>query len=396
MKVRYLVAWVVAWGFVSGCGSGAGGDSAPAPSPSPSPAPAPAPGGGTTPSPASLYSVKDVGALGSCSSTAHGLNNLGQVVGESPDANFRIYAFATNGDGAGIYSLGVLPGRVIEQPASTAQAINDAGVIVGNIGNGSDAFLVGPGQAMSSLRTLTGASVGAIYAWGINAQGRVTGQASVSGYFHAFITGANGSGFTDIGTFPNPISGNETFGYGVNASGQVVGGATGFCTKGGVDGYSCGSFLTRADGSGLESLGVLGAETPFARSGSLQAKALAINDNGLIVGYSDTENLGPVHAFVKSGTAMKDLGAFGGTSSRANAVNNAGTVVGQYTLSNGKHSAFLWTDAGGMVDLNTLIDPTSGWGITDAVAINDKGQIAVNADHPGLSNCQRALLLTKQ
>lgn len=46
---------------------------------------------------------------------------------------------------------------------------------------------------------------------------------------------------------------------------------------------------------------------------------------------------------------------------------------------------------GQMLDLNTLIDPASGWYLTEAAAINDRGQIAAT----GYSNGrQHALLLT--
>jgi probable HAF family extracellular repeat protein len=37
--------------------------------------------------------------------------------------------------------------------------------------------------------------------------------------------------------------------------------------------------------------------------------------------------------------------------------------------------AFLYTSGSGMVDLNTLIDPLSGWELLDAADINDAGQI---------------------
>lgn len=40
-----------------------------------------------------------------------------------------------------------------------------------------------------------------------------------------------------------------------------------------------------------------------------------------------------------------------------------------------------------MVDLNSLIDPHSGWTLSTATAINDRGQIVVNSG-------TRALLLT--
>ena len=44
-------------------------------------------------------------------------------------------------------------------------------------------------------------------------------------------------------------------------------------------------------------------------------------------------------------------------------------------LADGTDAAFLYTDAGGMVNLNTLVQ-VNGWTLDAAVAINDNGQIA--------------------
>ncbi|MBK8018785.1 MAG: DUF3466 family protein [Betaproteobacteria bacterium] len=342
----------------------------------------------------------DVGVLGNCESTAHGLNNRGQVVGDSADPNFRTYAFATGPNGAGIRNLGT-PGAVFGNPVSSARGINDYGTIVGNLGNGDGVFVSSPnGTGGPLVRITPPAGTGGIYAWAINASGQIAGQFQptygtnpVNAPFHAFVTAPGGGAFTDVGAFPSLFNDNETYGRAVNATGQIAGGASGFCNKQTANGYFCGSFSTKASSGDLYSLGVLGAETPFSR-GNSQSFALGINDKGRIVGYSDTVNGGPSHAYVSDGTTLTDLETFGGTSSRANAINNAGQVVGQYTLNSGARRAFLWDDASGMVDLNTRIDASSGWTLTEAVAINDKGQIAANASHPRFPNCSHAVLLS--
>jgi probable HAF family extracellular repeat protein len=75
---------------------------------------------------------------------------------------------------------------------------------------------------------------------------------------------------------------------------------------------------------------------------------------------------------------MLDLGTLGGADSYGYAVNGHGHVVGlSYVppeVSNNSH-AFLYTAASGMVDLNDLIDPLSGWELLDADDINDAGQM---------------------
>jgi probable HAF family extracellular repeat protein len=75
---------------------------------------------------------------------------------------------------------------------------------------------------------------------------------------------------------------------------------------------------------------------------------------------------------------MQDLGTLGGLNSYGIGVTPAGHVVGASEVpaevSNYTH-AFLYTDGGGMVDLNTRIDPLSGWELLDADGVNDAGQI---------------------
>jgi probable HAF family extracellular repeat protein len=71
--------------------------------------------------------------------------------------------------------------------------------------------------------------------------------------------------------------------------------------------------------------------------------------------------------------------------------------------------AFLWEDGGPMVDLNTLVSSNSGIQLTEAVQINDRGEIAaqgpdVNGDnhavllipcdegHPGVEDCDYSMV----
>jgi probable HAF family extracellular repeat protein len=102
-----------------------------------------------------------------------------------------------------------------------------------------------------------------------------------------------------------------------------------------------------------------------------------------VTGDADTANKIPnnpnpiTHAFLYSGGALQDLGALGsGYYSQGYGVNKFGQVVGiSSTNSNGSYTAFLYSSSTGMVDLNTLISPTSGWVLGDAQAISDTGYI---------------------
>ena len=73
---------------------------------------------------------------------------------------------------------------------------------------------------------------------------------------------------------------------------------------------------------------------------------------------------------------MMDLGNLGAIYCEALGINNAGQVVGDFGNHIDNH-AFLYNGSN-MVDLNTLIDPSSGWTLQDANSINNLGQIVGN------------------
>jgi len=114
-----------------------------------------------------------------------------------------------------------------------------------------------------------------------------------------------------------------------------------------------------------------------------------INERGQVVGWADTK-AGQSHAFLWQNGVMRDLGAFGGPESHAVDVNERGQVVGwaETTARNRDdlrddpvHHAFLW-QSGVMRDLGTFGGPDS-----KAVAINESGQIVGTADTPRTTPC---------
>ena len=83
----------------------------------------------------------------------------------------------------------------------------------------------------------------------------------------------------------------------------------------------------------------------------------------------------PSHAFLYAGGTLTDLGTLpGGQSSYPYGINNNGQVVGFSDTSSGYDFAFLYS-GGTMTDLNSLILPNSGWTLVQATAINDNGCI---------------------
>ena len=90
---------------------------------------------------------------------------------------------------------------------------------------------------------------------------------------------------------------------------------------------------------------------------------------------------------------MTDLGnAFGGDISSADAINDQGVIVGAASLPGGSGHAFIEFPGGPMGDLNDFIDPTAGWTLGEALAINGQGQILVAANDA--AGHDRAVLLT--
>lgn len=101
---------------------------------------------------------------------------------------------------------------------------------------------------------------------------------------------------------------------------------------------------------------------------------MAVNSAGTVVGT------GGQSAFVYDST-LHTLGTFGGTNSEALAINDSGQVVGDAdTPFSGSH-AFLYDAVHGMVDLNSLLKPGEDWVLSRAVAINNLGQILAFGSH---------------
>jgi probable HAF family extracellular repeat protein len=156
---------------------------------------------------------------GAIFSGANSINNPGQVVGYSTTATSIVsHAFITGPNGVGITDLGTLGGVY-----SWAYGINNPGQVAGQSETAAGqyhAFITGPnGVGMTDLGTLGGVNSGAN---SINDTGQVAGQSeTAAGQLHAFITSPNGVGMTDLGT----LGGNytESSARGISNAGQVVG-----------------------------------------------------------------------------------------------------------------------------------------------------------------------------
>lgn len=295
------------------------------------------------------------------------INNNGEVVGVNNNDG-HAFSYTTTGD---LIDLGTLGGS-----GSEAFSANDDGQIVGAseyTTNGAvHAFSYTTRGGMVDLGTLNGSQSAAL---GINNYGEIVGNSDASNGIHAFSYTGTG-GMVDLGTFLGTDSEVDS----INDEGLIIGYYD-------PDPYYIWvhAFSYTAE-SGMVDLGTLDGLASLAR---------AVNDSGEIVGSLSVWGIlgTDPHAFSYTASdGMVDLGTLGGWKSEALGINNHGEIVGwSSTTTNAEPTdAFLYLD-GVMVDLNSLIPPGSGIYLTNAVAINNNGQIVANGFLDGTNG---AFLLT--
>jgi probable HAF family extracellular repeat protein len=296
--------------------------------------------------------------IGGTKSWGYGINASGQVTGKADIAgDGATHAFLYSG--GTMTDLGTLGGS-----SSSGSAINDNGQVTGGSYLAGDvathAFLYS-GGSMTDLGTLGGRNSGG---YGINAGGEVTGRADMVGNqsSHAFIY-SNGI-MTDLGTLGAYEFASST-GTAINASGQVTGWT---CMCGHAPSYR--AFLY--SGGTMTDLGTLGGANSWG---------WGINARGQVTGTSATVSTPGYagHIFLYANGALTDLGTLGGEYAESTAINANGQVTGwSYLTENVTTRAFLYS-GGTMYDLNTLVvSGLAGAILTSATAINDKGQIVAN------------------
>ena len=118
-----------------------------------------------------------------------------------------------------------------------------------------------------------------------------------------------------------------------------------------------------------------GTLTDIGDLGGGGTRATAMNDNGMIVGSSQTA-AGDTHPFAwTAATGMVDLAGTSlaaGSWGEATDVNDSGQVVGRSELANGTEPAFYWSASEGFVVIDGLGTTTRE---TEADSINEVGQV---------------------
>lgn len=183
----------------------------------------------------------------------------------------------------------------------------------------------------------------------------------------------DGKTVRDIGTLGGPT----TNAVGLNNAGQLTGATT-------VAGGNQRAFVWRA-GAGMTDLGLL--------PGAYESAAAAINNVGVVTGYSHGTPLTSPRAFRWSAAhGIQDIGSFTGGSgsfSVGNSLNDAGLISGNSDANDHDRHAFAWTRARGMLDIDTL-----GSSYSLPVAVAGAGQVAGHYVVPKTDNLYHAFFWT--
>lgn len=296
-----------------------------------------------------------------------------------------------------ITQIGNLPGT----EANVATAINNNGLVVG-YGNGVG---FAQGWTWNGPGTFTPMPHGnglitSTFNLDVNDNGEIAGRSYHNGKFWAFKYKA-GPGYT----FKTGVENSTATAFGINIHGDLVG-------------YSVGNTALNAT---QWKNGQPGEHLPFYSAGE-HSVANSINDAGKSTGYSTVNGVKRAIIYYAAGTTLdvhgdlpmgversegNDVTALGHTiggywmpgqleksyytrgvgvhlidlptgmtMSHMEAMNRYGSGVGYARIGNSfQNRAAIWSDETGIRDLNSLIDPNSGWTLLEANDINDSGWI---------------------
>ncbi len=298
---------------------------------------------------ATTYAIIDIGTLGGANSMPRDINNDVQVVGSSTISGEKELAAFIWQEG----SMVALPATGFL--TSEALAINDSGLIAGTAlsGTGETAEqwpLLWSAETVTKLETIDDAPG---TARAINDLGLIAGNTLVENDNHLLLWQKDSLSQTI------PISGGVGWANGLNGAGQLVG------------------TIERGDELSTAFLWQAGSFTDLGTLGGTSGVANDINEAGQIVGSAGISGDLSSHAFLWQAGEMQDLGGLSealSATSRANSINNLGSIVGQAQL-DGEEHAVMWQD-GEIIDLNILLPPGTEWDLLlSAENINDEGWI---------------------
>jgi probable HAF family extracellular repeat protein len=311
-------------------------------------------------------SIESLSSLGGTGSIAWDINDNGQVCGESLTAGdqfIRATLWQSNGS---VSDLGGANGAV----NSVAYAINSLGATVGysefasglrtaTLWNNTPRGVFNPVVDLGAAMNAQGSSV----AWDINDFGAVAGQASLGpGFAKGFLWDDAKGG--RIAGWSSMYQGGAN--RGINNSGVLVGSAFFF-------GDPDDAFLSRPDDRGGYE------DSDIQPEGYNLSMATDISNTDICVGFtSHGVDEGWQAAIFLGRGEVQLLGTLAELeSSEANAVNDAGMIVGYAWDSRDfelNPSAWAWVN-GTMYDLNDFIEGTGFVHLLQATGVNNHGDI---------------------
>ena len=330
--------------------------------------------------------MTDIGALpGNNSSAAGSINARGWITGQSQTGSFDP---TINGPGVhavlwkhgDITDLGSLGGG-----ASLGIYVNDAGQVVGISDNTvPDPFsLFGIGV---QVRTFLWEN-GVIRDIGTLGGPDALPGSSCNGQPRNVIAGLSYTSFT-----PNPATGVPTLDTFLWKNGEMIdlgnlgGTMAGFGPCANKRGQVINQSTLPGDLVSHAFIWEAGVMTDLGTLGGNNSEAIWINDAGEVVGSADLAGSQIHDAVIWRHGKIRDLGTVTGDAcSRGRGLNSRGQVVGGSSDCRNFLHAFVWEEGGPMLDLNTLIAPGSGYQLTNAFNINDRGEILAKADPVGVT-----------
>jgi probable HAF family extracellular repeat protein len=309
-------------------------------------------------------SVADLWTLGGTGiHVAHGVNNLGHVVGTSTTSQGAMHAFFWSA-ARGMVDLGTTGGGY-----SYARGINDADMVVGLSEDGTghtEAFWWTLGRGMRGLGRFGGVESSA---YAVNNLGQVVGQYTPAAFDPAKPAAYRGvqsflwdfgRGFQELSTLGSKLAG---FAYGLNDRGQVVG----VSAQGDAPTDPFLAFVWTPTG-GSRSMGTLGPEYT-------EYDAFGISPFGHAVGSAFDATDGTWHPFIwteaQGLTDLKSLGFPAEASGLALDINAFDQIAVLLLEPDGTRTPAVWVPGVGLVTL-----PTLGGQDGEIWTINDLGFIA--------------------